>query len=614
MAEARLTASLNHPNIVPVYDVGRTDQGECYVVAKFMEGGDLSTKIRRNRPAPAEAAAIVAQIADALHCAHEQRLVHRDIKPSNILMDAHGGVYLADFGAAVQESSSNVIGFVGTPAYMSPEQARGEGHRVDVRTDIFALGVVLYELLTGLRPFQSQSITQLLADIITSDPPPPRQVNAAIPAELERICLKAMSKRAADRYATAREFCWELREWSEGEQQRSDLVEPGRQLPVVPKGLRSFEATDAEFFLQLLPGPRDRHGLPESIRFWKARIEEKLPKQAFRVGVIFGPSGSGKSSLVKAGCLPRLPRRVRPIYIEANATETERNLEHALQKACGWAGKLPELIRKARKGRSAGAPKILIVIDQFEQWLHAQDDLSAAPLTAALRQCDGVNVQCLLLVRDDFWMSLVRFMAELEVPLVDGENMMAVDLFDLSHAKKVLRLFGQAYEKLPDNAADMTREQKQFLDDAIAAIQHEGSVSPVRLSLFAEMMKHDSWEPATLRRVGGAEGLGVVFLERCFSQVGVASSQSCARRGRTRCPQSVVAGTGGSNPRTFSAGWRTACGFWLLRSPRSIRRFTAAARSKAAIGYAHQSRIGCGCGGKQRAGNLAVIRDSDSIN
>ena len=151
-------------------------------------------------------------------------------------MDAHGGVYLADFGAAVQESSSNVIGFVGTPAYMSPEQARGEGHRVDVRTDIFALGVVLYELLTGLRPFQSQSITQLLADIITSDPPPPRQVNQTIPAELERICLKAMSKRAADRYATARELCRELREWSEGEQQRPNWSSRAASCRSFPKG------------------------------------------------------------------------------------------------------------------------------------------------------------------------------------------------------------------------------------------------------------------------------------------------------------------------------------------------------------------------------------------
>ena len=201
----------------------------------------------------------------------------------------------------------------------------------------------------------------------------------------------------------------------------------------------------------------------------------------------------------------------------------------------GWqaAGTDPQGTQRP-VGRCA---KILIVIDQFEQWLHAQDDLSAAPLTAALRQCDGVNVQCLLLVRDDFWMSLVRFMAELEVPLVDGENMMAVDLFDLSHAKKVLRLFGQAYEQLPNNTADMTRDQKQFLEDAIAAIQDEGSVSPVRLSLFAEMMKHDSWKPATLRRVGGAEGLGVVFLERCFFTTRVASSQSGARCCGARRPQ-----------------------------------------------------------------------------
>jgi serine/threonine protein kinase/formylglycine-generating enzyme required for sulfatase activity len=517
LAEARLTARLNHPGIVPVYDVGRTEQGECYVVAKFMEGGDLSAKIRRTKTPPAEAAAIVAQIADALHCAHEQRLVHRDIKPSNLLMDAHGGVYLADFGAAVQESSSNVIGFVGTPAYMSPEQARGEGHRVDARTDIFALGVVLYELMTGIRPFHSQSVTQLLADIIASDPVPPRQVSAAIPAELERICLKAMSKRAADRYATAREFCWDLRSWAD-DRHAAESIKSALPLPVVPKGLRSFDAADAEFFLQLLPGPRDRHGLPESIRFWKARIEEKLPERTFRVGVIYGPSGSGKSSLVKAGCLPRLERRVWPVYIEANATDTEANLKQALEKVCGWEGNLPDLLRRVRKGRSTAAPKILLVIDQFEQWLHAQSDLTVTPLTSALRQCDGVNLQCLLMVRDDFWMPLVRLMAELEVPLAEGENTMAVDLFDLAHARKVLRLFGQAYEKLPAKIAEHTREQKQFLDDAVASIQHEGSVSPIRLSLFAEMMKHDAWEPATLRRVGGAEGLGVAFLERCFTR------------------------------------------------------------------------------------------------
>ena len=545
LAEARAVAGLDHPHIVPVFDLGHSDDGLCFVVSRFIEGGDLAQRISEARPPFAASAALTGAMAEALHHAHKRGLVHRDVKPANILIDRAGAPFLTDFGLALKEEDfGKGGGLAGTPAYMSPEQAKGEGHRVDGRSDVFSRGVVLYELLTGRRPFRADSAGDMLEQITGVEARPPRQIDDAIPKELERICLKALSKRAADRYTTARVMADDLHHFlaATAPEEKSVFGElsgsgaamaptlPGpaptpasdsRPLKVVQKGLRSFDAHDADFFLELLPGPRDRDGLPDGIRFWKTRIEETDADNTFPVGLIYGPSGCGKSSLVKAGLLPRLSDDVIAVYVEATAEETETRLRNGLRKRCPALSAdlgLKETLTALR--RQQGVPpgkKVLIVLDQFEQWFHAKKEETNAELVQALRQCDGGRVQCVVLVRDDFWMAATRFMRELEIRLLEGQNSAAVDLFDLDHARKVLAAFGRAFGKLAEGAGETRREQMEFLNQAAAALSQDNKVVCVRLALFADMMKGRSWTPAALKEVGGAEGVGVTFLEETFS-------------------------------------------------------------------------------------------------
>jgi hypothetical protein len=210
-----VAARLRPEGIAVVHDAGRREDGLPFIVSQYVEGCSLKEWATRQRLAPAHAAELLAQVAQTAHSAHCQGFVHRDLKPGNILLDAHHKPHLVDFGLAVHEAQQRQRAgeSAGTPHYMAPEQVRGETQWVDGRTDIWALGVTLYELLTGRLPFQGDTQKQLAQEILERDPKPPRQIDPTAPERLEAICLRRLAKRPADRYATAKDLAKDLRHW-----------------------------------------------------------------------------------------------------------------------------------------------------------------------------------------------------------------------------------------------------------------------------------------------------------------------------------------------------------------------------------------------------------------
>jgi serine/threonine protein kinase len=224
LREARAAANLRHPHIVPVFDAGR--EGDCfYIASAIIAGQSLCEVLQLARPGPRRGAQIVRRLAEALAYAHSKGVVHRDVKPANVLLDEAGDPVLTDFGVAFRREEERLTregALVGTPQYMSPEQARGQTGPALPASDQYSLGVVFYELLAGRPPFAG-TLEVTLFHHLKTEPEPPSRINPEIPRELEAICLRCLHKDPAQRFADCSAMAEALGQWLDGKQPDSAL-------------------------------------------------------------------------------------------------------------------------------------------------------------------------------------------------------------------------------------------------------------------------------------------------------------------------------------------------------------------------------------------------------
>jgi serine/threonine protein kinase/DNA-binding SARP family transcriptional activator/ABC-type glycerol-3-phosphate transport system substrate-binding protein len=406
--EAQLVARLEHPHVVPLYDYWR-EPGGAYLVMRYLRGGTLEDLVGDGGLELERTAVILDQIASALTAAHRQGVVHRDVKPGNVLLDDDDNAYLSDFGVALAEGSldqSTGALIRGTPAYLSPEQIRLEP--LTPRSDIYSLGVVLFEMLTGTHPFAEASLNALLERHMRQQLPPALRVRPELPAPVDDVIARATAKDPDARFADADQMASAF---------RSAIAAPAATptrpagVPRNPyKGLRAFlEADAADFF-----------GRETLVR----RLTERLaqPGRRSRFLCVVGPSGSGKSSVIKAGLVPALRRGAvdgseRWFIVDiVPGSNPLRELESAL---LGIAVTPPPslldeleqdefgLARAAEVVLPDADAELLIVLDQLEEiFTLVDDDDARAHVLQSLRaavEAPGSRVRVVATLRADFF-------------------------------------------------------------------------------------------------------------------------------------------------------------------------------------------------------------------
>ncbi len=377
LREARLVANIRHSALVEVFDVGH-EQGRCFIVMEYIKGQSLRDVLAANRLDISSASQMLAQVAEAVHAAHTVGLIHRDLKPANILIDPAGRPHVTDFGLAMGEDEQRRKAWQvsGTPAYMAPEQVRGESHRMDGRADIWSLGVILYEIITGRRPFGGSTVDDLFDEIIHREPRPPRQIDDRLPAELERICLKCLAKRVRDRYTTCRDLAQDLQHFSDSPLAGSKIAGALRLSSVeIPAPVTPSRMDYAPSAVQ------DASRLPKASNRFVGRQPElddlvaAFQADGARIVTLLGPGGIGKTRLASEAALALAPSFSGGAWwVDISAASTSTAVAEAVLRAFGVPvpqGQTPEsCVAHLLEFRHP----LLLVLDNFEQAVDVAHD------------------------------------------------------------------------------------------------------------------------------------------------------------------------------------------------------------------------------------------------
>ena len=408
--EAQLVAQLEHIHIVPLYDYWRDPDG-AYLVMRLMRGGSLADALQQDSPwEPNDAARLVDQIASALEAAHQKGVVHRDLKPANILLDEHSNAYLSDFGIAKElgtdAEATQTGAILGTPAYITPEQVQSQP--VTAQTDIYALGILLYQLLVGDHPFPDSSNAELVVKHLQEPLPYVRDAHPELPAALDGVIQRATAKNPSDRYPDAPSLAEDFRRALQLETTLPEISDEELYNPY--KGLRAFQVADANDF------------------FGRGKLTGQLLAHLASPGTdghflaVVGPSGSGKSSVVKAGLLPALLKGALPgsdqwfftemhpgsrpvnelaLALLSISADPEINLSEQLKRD------EQGLLEAARTALPTKESQLLLVIDQFEELFSLVEDETERThfldlLHSAMTDAQG-QVRVVITLRADFY-------------------------------------------------------------------------------------------------------------------------------------------------------------------------------------------------------------------
>ena len=439
--EAQLVAQLEHIHIVPLYDYWRDPQG-AYLVMRLMKGGSLQDLVEKGPLTIPQTAQILEQVASALSAAHRRKIIHRDLKPANILLDEDGNAYLSDFGIAKaigEQSDLTVTGAIlGTPAFITPEQV--QSLPVSPQTDIYALGVVLFTMLTGQHPFPETSPGDLIARHLRDPLPPLAEFNPDVPTELDGVIQRATAKDPTQRYPDVETFLDDFHQALGPDiitAPTRPLTEQILEVSNPYKGLRPFLEADAEDFF----------GREDLTRQLLNRLSET--DQFSRFLAVVGPSGSGKSSLVKAGLMPALRQGAIPgseRWFIVSMTPGSRPLDElevsllrvAVERPPDLMAQLQRdgfgLLRAAQLVLPSDEDQLLLVMDQFEElFTLTTDPAQARHFMDLIYQAvtdPHSQVRVVLTLRADFYdrplmepdfSTLVQKRTEVVVPLTSAE-------------------------------------------------------------------------------------------------------------------------------------------------------------------------------------------------